>query len=198
VDVKDTRLASGAVLPGVPKEKMTGGPRLATGGGGARKPPTDKGDLTFSPPRKIPPKPSDNWLDKYIAQEARATYIHNAYGQAVLGHPLRAKKFEFNTGSSLESRVADDYDPITGILTEINTTPWSTMSQAQLSRKLKQAGQDFDLIKRGGIKGAVWYGTEPLPTTGLGGQLAKALQDAHIPYRVVPLPPNLQKLRPPP
>lgn len=60
------------------------------------------------------------------------------------------------------------------------------MTQEQLSRKLDQVGSDLALLKTNpDVKRIVWFGTEPLPTTGLGGQLREALQKVGIPYWVV-------------
>lgn len=61
------------------------------------------------------------------------------------------------------------------------------MTQEQLSRKLDQVGSDFALLqqKNGPVKRIIWFGTEPLPATGLGGQLREALEKAGIKYWVV-------------
>jgi hypothetical protein len=60
------------------------------------------------------------------------------------------------------------------------------MTQAQLSRKLDQVAADMALLETNpGVQRIVWFGTEPLPTTGLGAQLAEALKQAGIPYWVV-------------
>lgn len=60
------------------------------------------------------------------------------------------------------------------------------MTREKLSQKLDQVAADFALLKTDPIvKRVIWFGTEELPTTGLGGQLLQALQGAGIPYWVV-------------
>jgi RHS repeat-associated protein len=101
-----------------------------------------------------------------------------------------AKERVFNTpwskNKGLGCRKFDDFDDLTGTGFEGNTTPWSRMTHDQLSRKLEQVGSDFALLKTDPrVKRIVWFGTEELPTTGLGGQLRQALKDSGIPYWVV-------------
>jgi hypothetical protein len=91
----------------------------------------------------------------------------------------------WSTNKGLGSRKFDDFDEITMTGFEGNTTPWSSMTQEQLSRKLDQVGSDFALLRNGDVKRIIWFGTEPLPTKGLGGQLREALQKAGIEYWVV-------------
>jgi hypothetical protein len=82
--------------------------------------------------------------------------------------------------------LTDDFDFTTGTGFEANTTPWSQLTEEQLSRKLDQVASDFALTKTNpDVKRIVWFGTEELPTTGLGGQLRRALQQAGISYWVV-------------
>ena len=77
------------------------------------------------------------------------------------------------------SRRFDDFDDLTGTGYEGNTTPWSQMTQEQLARKLDQVGSDIALLKTDPrVKRIVWFGTEELPATGLGGQLRQALNNA--------------------
>jgi hypothetical protein len=77
-------------------------------------------------------------------------------------------------------------DKATGTGFEANTTHWSQMTQPQLSRKLDQAAADLALLKTNSdVQRIVWFGTEELPTTGLGGQLRLALEQCGIPYQVV-------------
>jgi hypothetical protein len=60
------------------------------------------------------------------------------------------------------------------------------MSPEQLSRKLDQAASDYTLLRTDpSVQRVVWFGTEELPKTGLGGELRKALEQAGIPYWVV-------------
>lgn len=87
----------------------------------------------------------------------------------------------------LGTRKFDDFDPITGTGFEANTTPWSRMTQDQLSRKLDQVGSDLALLRENRVvKRIVWFGTEELPTSGLGNRLREALQQSGIEYWVVP------------
>jgi hypothetical protein len=101
-----------------------------------------------------------------------------------------AKEVVFETpwsqGKGLGSRKFDDFDFKTGTGFEANTTPWSQMTQEQLSRKLDQLASDFALLRTNpDVKRIVWFGTEELPTTGLRGQLRQALEQAGVPYWVI-------------
>jgi hypothetical protein len=60
------------------------------------------------------------------------------------------------------------------------------MTQEQWSRKLDQQASDFALLRTNpDVKRIVWFGTEELPMTGLGGQLRQALEKAGDPYWVI-------------
>jgi hypothetical protein len=86
----------------------------------------------------------------------------------------------------LGTRRFDGFDRATGTFFEANTTPWSQMSQKQLSRKLAQVSSDFALMRTNPeVKRIVWFGTEGLPSTGLGQQLREALARSGISYWVV-------------
>jgi hypothetical protein len=115
--------------------------------------------------------------------------IHDKFVQQVRPG---AKEVVFETpwsqGKGLGSRKFDDFDFKTGTGFEGNTTPWSRMTQEQLSRKLDQAASDFALLKTNpDVQRIVWFGTEDLPPTGFGGQLREALRKAGIEYWVVKL-----------
>ena len=139
-------------------------------------------------------------LKRPITQVASAKFIHDRYGESIVGGPLHEKLFEINVGSKLESRIADHYDA-SGTLHEFNATPWSKLSEKELNSKinfkLQQVAKDITLRADGRIKQAVWYGTEALPTIGKANELRVALKNAKIDYKVVPLPADLQNLRPP-
>jgi len=122
-----------------------------------------------------------------VAPIRTAKAVHDSYLNKVRpGARERVFETPWSSGKGLGSRKFDDFDFMTGTGFEANTTPWSTMTQEQLSRKLDQVGSDFALLKTNpDVKRIVWFGTEPLPTTGLGGQLREALQKAGIPYWVV-------------
>jgi hypothetical protein len=87
----------------------------------------------------------------------------------------------------LGSRRYDDFDKLTNTGYEGNTTPWNEMTLEKLQDKLHQVGSDIMLLKdpRSGVKKVIWFGTEELPTSGLGGQLRTALEQAGIEYRVI-------------
>ena len=89
-------------------------------------------------------------------------------------HPLDSKEI-------LGSRRPDDVKMINGerVIREMNNTPWSKMSEKTLRRKLVQVGSDFMLLKNGQVDRVEWDVTEPLPDTGLGGQLRRALEKAN-------------------
>jgi hypothetical protein len=101
-----------------------------------------------------------------------------------------ARELTFETPWSasrgLGTRKFDDYDVRTLTGFEGNTTPWSEMTQQQLSRKLEQVGSDWALLRTDPtVQRIVWFGTDPLPTTGLGAQIREALEQAGIQYWVV-------------
>lgn len=114
--------------------------------------------------------------------------VHDKFvNQVRLGARERVFDTPWSKNKGLGSRKFDDFDDLTKTGFEGNTTPWSQMTQEQLSRKLDQVGSDFALLqqKNGPVKRIIWFGTEPLPTTGLGGQLREALEKAGIKYWVV-------------
>jgi RHS repeat-associated protein len=118
-----------------------------------------------------------------------AKAIHDEYLQYVRpGARERTFRFAWTTRSGLGSRRVDDYKIINGerIGFEANTTPWARMTPEKLSHKLDQVAADFALVKQGNLDRVIWFGTEPLPTTGLGGILRSALEESQIPYWVVP------------
>lgn len=122
-----------------------------------------------------------------IRRRPSARTVHDQFVQKVRpGAKEKVFATPWSQGKGLGSRKFDDFDKDTGTAFEGNTTPWSQMTQEQLSRKLDQVGSDFALLKKNkDVKRIVWFGTEPLPTTGLGGQLREALQNAGIEYWVV-------------
>jgi hypothetical protein len=84
------------------------------------------------------------------------------------------------------TRRFDDFDRETRTGFEANTTPWASMTQAQFDRKMDQVAADSALLSGGQVNRVIWFGTEPLPADGRGGQLAAALNQAGIPYYQVP------------
>jgi RHS repeat-associated protein len=120
--------------------------------------------------------------------ELRPGFVHDDYVRWVRGRGATQVTFDTPWSSSrgLGTRRFDDFDPRTGTAYEGNTTPWSQMTQEKLSKKLEQVGSDFTLMKVDPrVRKVIWFGTEELPTTGLGGQLREALKKAGIPYWVV-------------
>jgi RHS repeat-associated protein len=158
------------------------------------------GSTSASQTKKAPDLPADSAARAPATVEARATYIHDRFGESIVGK-LKPKTFATSDSpGALGTRVADHFDASTGTLYEFNTTPWSELTEknpSQIVRKIEQVGKDFQLRQTGEIKQAIWYGTEELPQTGPAAGLRKALMDAKIEYRVVPLPPELAQLRPP-
>jgi hypothetical protein len=60
---------------------------------------------------------------------------------------------------------------------------------ARFSDKLKQTAQDGWLLKNDPrVKKVVWYGAEPLPTTGRASGLIRLLKANGIEYKVVDIP----------
>jgi RHS repeat-associated protein len=118
----------------------------------------------------------------------RSGFVHDDYVRWVRGRGAKQATFDtpWSASRGLGTRRFDDFDPRTGTAFEGNTTPWSQMTQQQLSRKLDQAASDYTLIRTDrNVNRVVWFGTEELPKTGLGGQLRVALQAAGIEYWVV-------------
>ena len=116
-----------------------------------------------------------------------AKAVHDRFVQQVRpGAKEKVFKTPWSRGKGFGSRKFDDFDRLTGTGFEGNTTPWSKMTQEQLSRKLDQVAADYALLKTDpNIKRIVWFGTEELPATGLGRQLREALEQAGIPYWVI-------------
>ncbi len=57
------------------------------------------------------------------------------------------------------------------------------------SRKLQQAAQDGWLLRNDPrVRRVIWYGTEPLPTTGRASELTRLLAENNIEYVVVRVP----------
>jgi hypothetical protein len=85
-------------------------------------------------------------------------------------------------------RRPDDIAVVNGQTTafEGNTTPWNEMGIKKYNQKISQVGADMALREEGLIDRAIWFGTEPLPTGGLGGALRIALEEAGIEYWHVP------------
>jgi hypothetical protein len=118
--------------------------------------------------------------------------VHDAYVFSVLGvGDETIFKTEWSTGTrGYGDRKLDHYDPTTQIGYEGNTTPWSEMTQEQLTRKLKQIADDYALLnsprdpRNPALKEIIWFGTDPIPANGLGAQIGEALRKAGITYIV--------------
>jgi hypothetical protein len=137
--------------------------------------------------RKLVP---EEWLRRVDAGNGSisANGVHARFvNQVRPGARERVFDTPWSKNKGLGSRKFDDFDDLTKTGFEGNTTPWSQMTQEQLSRKLDQVGSDFALLQQrnGPVKRIIWFGTEELPMTGLGGQLCEALQKAGIRYWVV-------------
>jgi RHS repeat-associated protein len=123
------------------------------------------------------------------AEEARtALAVHNEYLQFVRPGAVGKTFFPPWAGRRLGTRILDDFAVIDGksVGFEANTTPWAQMARNKFAHKMDQAAADFALKLGGQLDRVIWFGTEPLPTTGLGGQLARALKAAGIEYWWVP------------
>ena len=178
---------------------VLGSAGTGAGAGGLQKMYPDSSAPPVSPPKPPPPLPHDSPVFHLPQSEARATFIHNAYGQDVLGKPLEGKTFYFDdSGTKLGSRIVDHsefIDPTTRTAYEINTTPWEEMTEAQRTRKIEQVAKDWQLLRDGKVDKVIWIGSEPLPNDNLGGQLKNALKSAGIEYRHVPMRNELRALR---
>ena len=86
------------------------------------------------------------------------------------------------------SRRFDDYDRMTGTGFEGTRTNWAKMDQATFNHKMDQIAADWALMADSDskVRRVVWFGTHPLPHTGRGGQIRRALEEAGIEYWVVP------------
>ncbi|HET8647725.1 MAG TPA: hypothetical protein VFO85_19660 [Vicinamibacteria bacterium] len=149
----------------------------------------------------LPPgrgKDNDNWRPPkdYVSAPAGTTsrpapappsytFIHDAFLQEVLG---RAVTRTFNPdpdgSGALGTRRADHYDEATRTIYEINTSPWTQVSDDKIRHKIEQVSKDFELIRRGEIAASRWVGDHPLPDTGMAGQLKRVLEQCGIPYEV--------------
>jgi RHS repeat-associated protein len=127
-------------------------------------------------------------LSKLGMERKSARLAHDEYLETVRpGATERVFETPWSAGKGLGSRKFDDFDDLTMTGFEANTTPWAEMTLEQLARKLDQVAADFALLKTrpNEIKRVIWFGTEELPTSGLGSQLREALEQAGIPYFVV-------------
>ncbi|MDB5347772.1 MAG: hypothetical protein JWP89_6149 [Schlesneria sp.] len=148
------------------------------------------GEMPLIPnPKNLPVKVDQRTktTQRGLEDAPSAKNVHDRFVQKVRpGATERVFETPWSIGKGLGSRKFDDFDKATLTGFEGNTTPWSRMTQEQLSRKLDQVGSDFVLLKTDtNIKRIVWFGTEPLPTRGLGAKLRQALQEAGIEYWVV-------------
>jgi len=130
-------------------------------------------------------------------QSSSSTYIHDKYLQETINGKVNKTEFRFD-GAKMDARVADHFDDKSGTLFEANTTPWEKMDDEKRTFKLAQIRKDWQLLQdgqQGGpVKRVIWFGSEPLPDTGFGGQVKQALKDANIPYYQVPMSDSLRAL----
>lgn len=150
------------------------------------------GEMPLSPnPKNIPLKVERRagTADHRQTDTPSARNVHDQFVQRVRpGATERVFETPWSIGKGVGSRKFDDFDKATLTAFEGNTTPWSQMTQEQLSRKLDQVGSDFALLKTDKkIKRIIWFGTEPLPLDGLGAKLRQALHEVGIKYWVVKL-----------
>ena len=167
--------------------------KLADQSGAARK--TSAGADDVTPPVRIDSRQRQADRTSRSGREQGRSFdrpsaraVHDQYVRKVRpGAKERVFETPWSQGKGLGGRKFDDFDDATGTAFEANTTPWSQMTQEQLSRKLDQVGADLAILrqKNGPVKRIVWFGTEQLPKGGLGGQLREALQKAGIEYWVV-------------
>jgi hypothetical protein len=159
---------------------------------GSRRRASDKVDDSWTPPKDFASAPA-HMTSRPADAPPSFKLIHDKFMQEVLGRTTSRTFRPAAMGGSkgqLGTRIADHYDAETDTIYEMNTTPWESMTIDQLKRKLGQVGSDFDLLHGDPSKpdqhvsNVVWIGDHPLPDTGLGGQLKKALEQAGIPYMV--------------
>ena len=128
-------------------------------------------------------------VDAQVRSRPSAKFEHDQYVQQV--RPGAKEKTFYPGGrkkqGGLGSRRYDDFDSKTGTAYEGNTTPWAWITPKKLQEKLHQVGSDILLLKdrKSGVKKVIWFGTEPLPTTGPAAQLRIALEQAGIDYKVI-------------
>jgi hypothetical protein len=135
-------------------------------------------------------KAAASQVEKAAASQVEKTskFLHDEFAQKVLGQRAQEKVFStpWSADRGLGTRKLDHWIKESGTGFEFNTTPWSKMTQEQLSRKLDQVGSDYALLRTNPeVNKIIWVGTEPFPRSGLGAQLEKALKDAGISYWVV-------------
>lgn len=84
----------------------------------------------------------------------------------------------WSCGKRLGARKYDDFHG--GTAFEGCSHDWSNLTQDELSRKLDQLGCDLDLLANpdSEVTRVIWFGCNPLPTDGLGGQLREAIDAA--------------------
>ena len=133
---------------------------------------------------------------KRVASIARITPAE--YEKLAFGHIGKKETFRFPwSEGNWQTRHVDDWIKETGTIQEATLLEWSSLNLQdvhsldfqEFNRKLKQAAQDGWLLKNDRrVKEVIWYGTEPLPTTGRAAELTRLLTANGIQYRLVKVP----------
>jgi len=118
-----------------------------------------------------------------------ATYTHNQYVIDVLGRgtaQTRRIPTYWSQGNA-GMRIYDGFSTINGTAFEGNTTPWNEMTWGKFNQKMTQIAADKAILNTpdSPVKRVIWFGTQPLPSTGYGGVIGAELRAAGIPYYVV-------------
>ena len=82
-------------------------------------------------------------------------------------------------------RRFDGVDRVTRRYFEGNTTPWEEITWDKFNLKMAQAQTDGWLLANRHVPRIIWFGTEPLPNTGLASVIARELKKAGITDYVV-------------
>jgi hypothetical protein len=119
------------------------------------------------------------------------------YEAIVFGRPGNKEPFDIWAGKSGFTRRPDDWDPISGTIGEASLLRWSELDLdnvnswdfKEFNRKLGEAEADGWLLRNNPlVNQAIWYGPEPLPTSGRAAEITWLLQKNGISYQVVPVP----------
>lgn len=134
-----------------------------------------------------------------------SVWVHNAtyggrtitpseYVKLCCGAPQNTVPLEIWGQGSGFSRIPDGLDFASGTIEEASLLRWGEMDLEdptsrdfqEFNRKLGEAEADGWLLANNPrIKTAIWYGPEPLPTTGRGAQLTRLLASHGIQYQLV-------------
>jgi hypothetical protein len=132
----------------------------------------------------------------YQTQAAGRQITPSEYEKLCFGGPGNKQSFDIWAQDSGFTRRPDNWVQASGTIEEASLQRWSEMNLEdphsvdfqEFNRKLGQAEADGWLLANNPkVNEAIWYGPEPLPTTGRAAELTLKLNQLGIKYKVVPV-----------